>query len=847
MRPALARHDILTREAVEQNRGRIVKTTGDGFHAVFDDPVDALAATLQLQLSLTDPEATAGVPLRLRCGLHVGVDERRDNDFFGPVVNRAARIMNAAHGGQILVSQAVVALIADRLPTDVALRDLGRVRLRDLTNSELVYQVLHPRLRQEFPALRSLESTPNNLPQQVTTFVGRKREQSEIKAALRRARLLTLSGIGGLGKTRLSLQIAADVVSDYPEGVWFVEFAPIADERLVPQAVATVLGVREEIGQPVIEALTKHVRDRKVLLVLDNCEHLVRACAELAKQLLQAGAGVKILASSREHFNVTGETVYTVPPLSVPGADGRIVAETIVQYEAVHLFIERAMAVQPAFNLTEQNASAVVEICQRLDGIPLALELAAARVRSLSVQQIAERVNDRFRLLTTGDRTALPRQQTLRALIDWSFDLLTVRERVLFRRVAVFAGGWTLEAAEVVGSGGEVDQTEVLDLLGDLVDKSLVMMEAAGGRYGLLETVRQYAQERLAASNEEAQIRLRHLHYYLGLAELARPYLIGSDQAIWLARLDQERENLLAAHVRCGQVDDGIESGFRLVFALRQYWFNRGMLALGHRATLEALERSDAGARTFLHGRALSHAGQFALFMGRYAEARASLEQSQQIARELQDEKRVAALLQPLGMACYGLGDFATARNHLHEGLALARKLGDARELAAATIALAQLERMEGHLDAAEPLYETALTLAQQLGDRQTVAVSLVNLAIVAIGRRREDSARKLLLDVLTIVKETGSKPAGQSTIEVSAGLGAALHCWDVAAKFYGAAETQAAQTGLHRDAADEVFLAPLIAETRARLGAADFAKFEAAGRALPYERVIAEVESWLR
>jgi class 3 adenylate cyclase len=383
MRPALVRHDAILRGAVERNHGVVVKTTGDGLYAAFRDPRDAVTATLEFQLVLADPGSTDGLPLKVRCGLHAGVMERRDGDFFGTAVNRAARIMSAAHGGQILASQAVADLLRDRLPDGVGLRDLGSVRLRDLSSPERLYQVEHAKLRGEFPALCSLEAAPNNLPQQLTTFVGRERELQEIKATLVKARLVTLSGIGGIGKTRLSLQIAADVVSEYPDGVWFVEFAPITDERLVPQAVASVLGVKEEAGRPVMEALVRHVRDRHLLLVLDNCEHLVQACAELAMELLQAGARVKILASSREHLNIAGEAVYTVSPLSVPSPERGIAMEILQSCEAVHLFVERATTVQPAFALTEHNAPAVAEICRRLDGIPLALELAAARTRAV--------------------------------------------------------------------------------------------------------------------------------------------------------------------------------------------------------------------------------------------------------------------------------------------------------------------------------------------------------------------------------------------------------------------------------------------------------------------------------
>ena len=461
MRPALACHDAIARAAVETHRGTVVKTTGDGIHAVFDDPLDAVEATLQLQQALLDPGATAGIPLRVRCGLHLGVVERRDNDVFGAPVNRTARIMAAAHGGQVLVSKAVADLIGNRLPAEVVLKDLGVVRLRDLASPERVYQITHPLLRRDFPALRSLESTPNNLPQQVTSFIGRDRELSETKALLATTRLLTLLGIGGLGKTRLSLQAAVDVMDDYPDGVWFVELAPLTGAQLVPQAVASVLGVKEEAGRPVIEAMMTYGRDRRCLIILDNCEHLVGACAELAKELLQSGPHLKILASSREPLHTPGETTYHVLPLAVPSEQEAFTPEALSRYEAVHLFVDRATAAQPAFRITQQNAQAIAQICHRLDGIPLALELAAARVRALHVDRIAERLSDRFRLLTGGSRTSLPRQQTLRALIDWSFDLLTDSERALLRRLSVFAGGWALEAAESVGADGAVDAGSV--------------------------------------------------------------------------------------------------------------------------------------------------------------------------------------------------------------------------------------------------------------------------------------------------------------------------------------------------------------------------------------------------
>jgi predicted ATPase/class 3 adenylate cyclase len=510
MGPALARHDAIARAAVERNRGVVVKKAGDGLHAVFHDACDALSATVELQLALADPQATAGVPLQVRCGLHAGAAEPRDGDFYGTAVNRAARIMSTAHGGQVLLSQAVASMVGSGLPQEVGLRELGSVRLRDLASPETLYQLLHPRLRDKFPPLHSLEATPNNLPHQLTSFIGREPELGEVKKLLVQFRLLTLLGVGGIGKSRLSLQVGADLIDEFPDGVWLVELAAVHDPRLVAQAVASVLGVKEAAGRPVIEALVKYFRDRRLLLILDNCEHLLQACADLAKQLLQSGPHSKVLASSREALRVAGENTYPVPALPAS--------------ESERLFIDRARAVRPGFRVNGY-AHAVASICRRLDGIPLAIELAAARVRTLPVEAIAVRLDDRFRLLTHGDRSALPRQQTLRALIDWSYDLLTQGERAVFRRLAVFAGGWTLEAAEAVTAFGAVEPAAVFEHVTQLAEKSLVAVEAGSERCRLLETVRLYASERLAESHEGDEARSRHLAYYLAFAEKARPEL----------------------------------------------------------------------------------------------------------------------------------------------------------------------------------------------------------------------------------------------------------------------------------------------------------------------------------
>ena len=846
MRPALALHDAIARSAVEAHRGTVVKTTGDGIHAVFDDPVDAVEATLQLQQALLDPDATAGIPLRVRCGLHLGAVERRDNDFFGTPVNRTARIMSAAHGGQVLVSKAVADLVGNHLPPGVALKDLGALRLRDLASPERVFQVMHSRLRRDFPALRSLESTPNNLPQQVTPFICRERELSEVKALLAKTRLLTLLGTGGLGKTRLSLQAAVDVMDDYPDGVWFVELAPLTDPQLVPQAVASVLGVKEEAGRPVIEALMSCVSDRQCLVVLDNCEHLVQACADLASDLLQSGPHCRILASSREPLHTPAETTYHVLPLAVPTAREGATPDSLSRYEAVRLFVDRAVAAQPAFRITQQNADAVARICHRLDGIPLALELAAARVRSLSVEKIAERLGDRFSLLTGGSRTALPRQQTLRALIDWSYDLLSDPERVLLRRLAVFAGGFTLEAAEAVGAGGEIEEMAVLDVLTHLVEKSLVGLEADGERYGLLETMRQYAQEKLALSGEEAATRGRHLVHYADFAEQARPELLGPQQASWLSRLDVERENLLAAHAWCGRDDRAGPAGLRLVVALKNYFLRRGLLGLGQQVMDEALAHPGAQARDAARSRALFSRGQLAYVAGRYDDARRRLEESLSIAREIGDEQRAAAVLQPLGLVLSATGDLAGARQCYDTAIALAQQIGDKREIAMALNNRAQLHQLERELDEALPLLERVLSLTRDLEDHENVALALLNLAMVEIGRGHQDRARRFLGEALAIAEQMGSRPVGQSVVEVCAGFAAACGEPEAAAYMFGAAQGQIARTGLQRSTADEAFLAPLIAKVRSELSENRFDSIAQSRRSVELSDALTEVRRWL-
>ncbi len=556
MRPVLADHDALLRAAVEEHGGRVVKTTGDGLHAVFETAASALTATLDAQRRLHAATWAGIAPdsLRVRMGLHSGEAQWRDGDYYGTAVNRAARIMALGHGGQVLLSAVTAALLQEVLPQQTSLRDLGNHRLRGLQQTEHIYQLVAPDLESVFPPLQSGQTRAGNLPTHVTSFVGRTREMAEIRSALPRTRLLTLTGPGGTGKTRLSLQVGVDVQDEFEHGAWLVELAPVTDPELVVTTAAGVFGLVGQTRKQTEETFFDYLREKELLLILDNCEHLIDSCARLAADLMSVCPRLTIFASSREGLGVYGELTYHLPTLSLPSGN-EATAETAGQSEAVQLFVERAIAAQPHFRLSNANARSVAQIVRRLDGIPLAIELAAARLKVFSIEQIAARLDQRFRLLTGGSRTAMPRQQTLRALIDWSYDLLDEEERELFRRLSVFVGGWTFDAAESVA-----DQLDAYFLLPQLVGKSLVTREADAlleswpedvplpePRFFYLETIRQYARDRLVESGTVQEARDQHFVYYETLAETVK-FGTGPGAAVLLGgQILLEQDNLRTA------------------------------------------------------------------------------------------------------------------------------------------------------------------------------------------------------------------------------------------------------------------------------------------------------------
>ena len=517
MRLAVATHDGILRQAIESNGGVVFKTGGDAFYAVFVSATDAVRAAFVAQKAIESMQWGEVGPLRVRIALHTGIAELRGGDYFGAALNRVSRLLSSGSGGQVLLTGATESLIQD-LPFGASLKDMGKHKLRDLSGPLHVFQLLHAELAADFPALKSLDSIPNNLPVQVTSFVGREHELTQAKSLLAKSRVLTLTGPGGSGKSRLSIHAAATLLEQFPDGVWFVELAPLVQPELVPLTVAVVLGVHPQPSQPIVSTLVGVLGDKTSLVILDNCEHLVDACARLADTLIRSCPNLSILASSRETFQIAGETILDVPPLASADPEHLPPLDQLGQYEAVQLFVDRACSVRATFALTPENALSVAQICYRLDGIPLAIELAAARVRALSPEQIATRLDDRFKLLTSGSRTALPRQQTLRALVDWSYDWLNESEKSLLRRLSIFVGGWTLEAAEAVC--GDNDLRAISDVLVSLADKSLVVVntELVCPRYGLLETIRSYALERLEEAGERSQIARRHADYYSSFA-----------------------------------------------------------------------------------------------------------------------------------------------------------------------------------------------------------------------------------------------------------------------------------------------------------------------------------------
>jgi predicted ATPase/class 3 adenylate cyclase len=879
----LAGHHEIIRAALAAHDGQEVDTQGDAFFAVFTAPSACVAAAIDMQRALQSRPWPAGQHVRVRMGIHSGEASRTAVGLVGLEVHRAARIAAVAHGGQVVLSAATAALLPDPLPAAACLRDLGRHRLKDLGRPEQLFQVDADGLPTAFPPLASLDNPKllNNLPAQVSSFIGRDAELAEVRRLVTTSRLVTLTGSGGSGKTRLGLQVAAGLLDGSGDGVWFADLAPLHDQDLVALTVANVLGVTADPDQPLIAALADAIGRRLLLVLLDNCEHVIDACAKLADALLRSCPNIALLATSREPLAIDGERVYRVPSMGTP-ADGDD-PDTIRATEAVRLFTDRAERHGARLAWDQPTAEVAGRICRRLDGIPLAIELGAARLRVMSLTDLDARLDQRFSILTGGSRAGLRRQQTLRAMVDWSWDLLTPSERHVLASLAVFAGGFDPAAAEAVTAGDIVTADEVLEHLGTLVDKNLVQFDDTGAgpaRYRLLETMRQYATRQLEGHDRSAadEARTAHRDHYLALAEAAAPQLVAGQQAGWLDRLDLELDNLRAAIAfSLDRADPG--PGIRLVTSLRIFWKARGHASEGVDALRALLDLPAARGATLPRAEALATAaylleqtGGYAAAAGYCAEALAIArsagddylaadalntqafvlvrqgqqaaalplaEQGLDLARRLDAPHLVARLLSVRSYAVDVAGDHVGAARDAAESLALFRQAGDRREVGTMLGNLGYAELSQGDLATARAHLRESLDIARELNDTYGVVYETFNLGLAEYLAGAPDAAAALFAQSFDLARRVQMK-AG--TAYALIGLALAGSGTDPArsARLHGAADAALAALGETVDSLEARLRDADRQRLRSALGAAAFAAEYAAGQALTSEEILA-------
>jgi predicted ATPase/class 3 adenylate cyclase len=790
MQEALRRHDAHMRAAIAVYDGHVFKTIGDAFCAVFSRPEDALSAMLTVQNTLAAEDFSAVGGLRVRAAVHTGTAEERDRDFFGPAVNRVARLVAIGHGGQVLVSGATAQLVRDVLPLAMSLRDLGEHRLKDLTRPEHVYQLVGPGLFGDFPRLRSLETSSHNLPETLTPLIGREADVAGLTSLLGAHRSVTIVGAGGVGKTRTSLQVAANLLKEYDDGVWLVELAPLTEGESIPSTIAQAVGVSLAPGDgSPLDTVVRQLKEKNVLLVVDNCEHLIRPAAKAIAEILRACPAVAVLASSRQALEIRGEQAYRLPSLGFPASDAGLTAVAALQSPAVALFVARAHAADQRFAITDDNAQAIADICRRLDGIPLAIELAAPRVRVMNPRQLRERLDARFRVLTRASHDVLERQQTLRAMIDWSYDLLSERERTYLCRLSVFAGSFTLASASAVAAYEPIDEIEGLQLLGSLVDKSLLSevghVPERETRFRLSETVRSYTLEKFEAREEREVTLRRYASAMLALLEGASANWANTPSLPWVEAIEPELENVRDALHWSLTASSDIPLGVRIVIASRRLWAAVSPRE-GLRWIAEATERltpelegpviaylylAEAHMRTSLqqHAAALAaaqralsaspglpyemtvaeargFAGLALAFTGKPAEAIDILEQALNTCQSVGSKHYVAHAFSDLGMAHSAAGDVLAARSAFREALRVFRVLEYARETTSVAGNLAELEYWSGDVEAAVRLCVEAVA---GTADPRSFARYMANLAAYYVALSRWDEARAVARQVL--------------------------------------------------------------------------------------------------
>jgi predicted ATPase/class 3 adenylate cyclase len=881
----LTDHHRIIRGTLADHGGMEMDTQGDAFFAVFSSASACVTAAIEMQRAFISHEWPAGGDVRVRMGIHSGEASETAVGLVGLDVHRGARVAAVAYGGQILLSATTAGLLGGTVPAGASLRDLGLHRLKDLGRPEQIFQLEADGLPADFPLLRSLDNPKllNNLPAQVSAFIGRDAELAEVLRLVSTSRLVTLTGSGGAGKTRLGLQAAAELLDGSGDGVWFVDLAPLQDAGLVAATVASVLGVAEDPGRPLVDTLAEAVGQRTLLVMLDNCEHVIDTCAKLADALLRNCPNIRLLATSREPLGIDGERVHRVPSMVTPAEDDDV--DAIRSAEAVRLFSGRAEQHGVSLAWDEATARVTGRICRRLDGIPLAIELAAARLRVMSVAELDARLDQRFSLLTGGSRTALPRQQTLLAMVEWSWELLTAAERHVLARLCVFAGGFELAAAEAVSASADVFPEEVVGILGALVDKNLVQFDDTGVgpvRYRLLETVQQFAARQLEAEDPGAALaaaRTAHLGQYLALAEAAAPQLVAHDQAAWLDRLDLELDNLRAA-IGFSLTQPDPVPGIRLVGALRMYWKARGHAAEGVDALQALLDAPAARGATLLRAQGLAtlaylleQTGGYAL-AGEYAQealaiARAAgddylvadlahicsfllvrqgqeaaalplIEQGLDLARTL-DEPHLTARL--LSARCFALdfqGDHAGGARDAAESLLFYRRVGDRREVGTMLANLGYTEVEIGDLDAGRGHLLESLDIARALNDRYGVVYSTSNLGLAEYLRGSMNVAQSLFAESFGLARRNLMKAGMAYALMGLAMIASGMDQLTRSARLYGAADQTLEAIGETADSLEGRLRDRDFQRLRSAMGAAAFETEYAAGRALSTEEVLA-------
>ena len=873
----LAGHHGLIRSALAAHGGTELNTLGDGFFAGFSSPRACVAAALEMQQALGAQAWPGGEQVRVRMGMHAGEAEPTAAGLVGLDVHRAARIAAVAHGGQVLVSRAAAALADGALPPGAGLQDLGWHRLKDLGRPEQIFQLCAAGLQTEFGPLRSLGNPAlrNNLPAELTAFIGRDRELSKIRALVNSSRLVTLTGAGGAGKTRLGLQAAAELLDGSGDGVWLAELAAVTDQDAVAAAVAGALGIPPQPSRPALDTLADALGPQDILIVLDNCEHLIGGCATTAETILRRCPKVHLLATSREPLGIGGEMIYRVPSLSLPApGDSGVVAAA--SCDAVALLAARAQAQGVSLALDTGAIPLVVSVCRRLDGMPLAIELAAARLRSMSLADLAGRLDQRFRLLTGGSRTAPQRQQTLHATVEWSYSLLNRAEQLLLGRLSVFAASFDLAAAEAVGGSGGIDVLEVAGLLGSLVDKSLVVAEPDGTalRYRLLETIRLFAAQRLADAGPEeaAAARAAHRAHYLAVAEMAAPHLAGPQQDSWYGRLDADQANLRRAAEHAAGEPDGTARVLRFGVALRRYWMVQDRNEEAAALLVPVLRRPEAAADPALFAEALVVAAHWTMFTDMPTSLQLA-ERADEVAGGLGDGRLLILSRTWLCWAYFFAGQPERARPPGAEAVQRARQLGDDELLGESLSAYAEAvgvaasgplyaeafacAERSGDLDAEQHLHNNAGVDALERGDipgaRAHMEAAIraaeargrphplqsASLGMILRAEHDLDGARSTLREALRVGRQIGDKRTMAEAMGGLAFLDGDLGDWHRAAMLHGAAQALLDQTGAPWDPLDARNRQQSLRQAGEALGDEQFQRAYARGMALSFDQAI--------